>query len=1113
MSTCTIVILNPDSNEILAEGLVGELCIAGHQIADGYLNRADLNVKAFVHHAELPGRLYRTGDLAHINNGEVYFVGRIHGDSQVKINGQRIELGEIAAAIENYEQVQACVVLMVEEVLFAFIVLAIADSQHGTYIKSIGPFPLDVRPRFIILPDLPTNASGKRDHYRLRELAQKRMKLDSSKSSVSDTALTDQEIEVLKSLRLVLSKDFQPTESFRDYGIDSLGAIKIVMQLRNQGLQTTVFDVLESDTVAELSERLSIDVVLPDQDVPLVYDHVHELKELYGDDCTFAPCSAIQAPMLAATISDKTHDLYVNHVILKFQGVIDPQHILQAWYTLCDIHEILRTGFHVATNNSLHDFIQIIHPRSSRLVPSTNINETALPFHVSEHKSSRPLSDLSSPAIGVQHFYTSSASYLSIIIHHALYDAWSLELMINELDTILHGNQNIFHPQYRTLISPLHEETRATACKRAYWSEQLKSYAAPSLPALVHVPMKDSPRVRSQRPCSYTLTDLDHLCTERHISPQVLGQLAWTRILSWLTGEANVCMALTTSGRTVPIPGIENTIGPFISTSPFCFDFSEHRTIRQAFESINKFNRQITKYHMAYRDILRCTHHTEGPDSLFIYQKTGANISASRKIEIIEQEDKLEFGVMLSFDRRPDQLFLQLDVDSDLMNTRVASKILDIVDSLISKLLTVPLDHGLQELQSLPRDLGSVRTTQALTTSYCRLDDLVAARSRVCPEDPALQFYDTLRHSLTLTYRELDQAAQKLASSLANEDLRPGDIIAVCLNKSIAMYASILAVLKLGCAYLALEPTLPDARIEVILGITKAKWIFTDHSSKSRFSGLKVIDAAVILQQAHEAQFVSRPSDGLAYVLMTSGTTGRPKACSVTHSNVLVNCNVLSTIYPHSPTDRMMQFTSCGTLLSYKRMLLTALVSFDVSVFEIFFSWFNGMCLVSAPKDLVLSNMTKAFQDFHVTHLSMTPSAGALIKAKDLPEVKCFVTAGEMTNQAIIDDWARTGAYFNAYGPTETTNVCTVNHVQSDVIKPSSIGSLLAGSTGYVLGDDLKTLPVFSVGELYISGEQVIRGYLGDDTLTAKSFVQHPELGRIYRTGDVRQALFTSRRD
>lgn len=162
------------------------------------------------------------------------------------------------------------------------------------------------------------------------------------------------------------------------------------------------------------------------------------------------------------------------------------------------------------------------------------------------------------------------------------------------------------------------------------------------------------------------------------------------------------------------------------------------------------------------------------------------------------------------------------------------------------------------------------------------------------------------------------------------------------------------------------------------------------------------------------------------------------------------------------------------------------------------------MCLVSSPKDLMLSDMAKAFHKFDITHLSMTPSAASLISAKHLPKVKCLITAGEMTKRSIIKDWASTGFYFNAYGPTETTNVCTVGLVGSESCHPSWIGKLLSGSNGYILDKNLNVLPIFSSGELFIGGAQVIRGYLGEDELNSESFVEHPKFGRIYRTGDVR---------
>lgn len=151
----------------------------------------------------------------------------------------------------------------------------------------------------------------------------------------------------------------------------------------------------------------------------------------------------------------------------------------------------------------------------------------------------------------------------------------------------------------------------------------------------------------------------------------------------------------------------------------------------------------------------------------------------------------------------------------------------------------------------------------------------------------------------------------------------------------------------------------------------------------------------------------------------------------------------------------------------------------------------------------MLSNLSKVLQIFKITHLNMTPSAASLIHAKDLTSLKCFITSGEITTRSIVKEWGATGHYFNAYGPTETTNVCTAHLVNSDSTHPSMLGKVLENTSAYILDHDLQVVPIFAPGELYIGGAQVIRGYLNDERRTLASFIAHPELGRIYRTGDV----------
>lgn len=155
----------------------------------------------------------------------------------------------------------------------------------------------------------------------------------------------------------------------------------------------------------------------------------------------------------------------------------------------------------------------------------------------------------------------------------------------------------------------------------------------------------------------------------------------------------------------------------------------------------------------------------------------------------------------------------------------------------------------------------------------------------------------------------------------------------------------------------------------------------------------------------------------------------------------------------------------------------------------------------------MLADLTDTLDKLNITHTSMTTTAAGLLRSESLPNIKCFITAGESASKAIIQDWGETGRYYNAYGPTETTNVCTVQHVTSAETYASVIGPMLSNSTGYVLDKQLQVVPKFSLGELYVGGAQVIRGYLGDEEKTKAAFIRHDQLGELYRTGDVRPCL------
>jgi len=227
-----------------------------------------------------------------------------------------------------------------------------------------------------------------------------------------------------------------------------------------------------------------------------------------------------------------------------------------------------------------------------------------------------------------------------------------------------------------------------------------------------------------------------------------------------------------------------------------------------------------------------------------------------------------------------------------------------------------------------------------------------------------------------------------------------------------------------------------------------------------------------------------------AYVIYTSGTTGAPKGVVVTEQNMVSNLEMLRHIYPTGTDSRMLQ--ACSQ-------------AFDVSVFEMFFAWMTGMCLCSAVNDILFEDLELAIRSLQVTHLSMTPTVAGLVRRSALPNVEFLVTAGEAMTQAVLDEWK--GVLYQGYGPSETTNICTVKKME-DGDHIQHLGHAFENTSAFVLYPESPTpVPFGAVGELCFGGDQVAKGYLNEPDLTASKFVTQSNLGTIYRSGDLGRML------
>ncbi|KAJ3400971.1 hypothetical protein HDV05_000733, partial [Chytridiales sp. JEL 0842] len=440
-----------------------------------------------------------------------------------------------------------------------------------------------------------------------------------------------------------------------------------------------------------------------------------------------------------------------------------------------------------------------------------------------------------------------------------------------------------------------------------------------------------------------------------------------------------------------------------------------------------------------------------------------------------------------------------------------------------------------------------------ITESAFLLHHLFEAQADATPQYIALSFLtemglDASRNNTSnnvvvdLTYAQIETRANQLAHHIRESLLQKSvsmsvdaqndkysscsslsdTIIPVYLPQSPDFYISVLAVLKSGCAFLPLAEDMPADRIQYILHDCNAPLLITNtqlaqdllrHCGTDGGGTIKTVkgDSMLFVRVDDEndvekmkAMSTSRVVDSmlrenhLAYVQYTSGSTGKPKGTMIEHGSIA------DSILAHV---RHLKFEA-----GKSRFLQFASVTFDVSIFEIFFPWAVGLTLCGAKRDFLLSDLESVINILGITHTELTPTVASLVTPSSVPTIQTLITIGEMLTPRVVQAWATQGKLQSAYGPTEAAVHVSLTDGFSPTTRPSNLGKPLETCSWYVmpLSDDLTPVPVGCLGELCLGGSHVGRGYLNRPSETSKAFLTGLEGisgGRLYRTGDLVRML------
>ncbi|KAL8401440.1 hypothetical protein RB596_008297 [Gaeumannomyces avenae] len=1115
----------PHDPVILPVGEMGELAVGGFQLAEGYINRPEQTAAAFIETTSY-GRLYRTGDKARLRpDGILECFGRI-SEGQVKLRGQRIELGEIEAVVLRVDGCHGAVAGVVEgRVLVVFCEMDSPDTdRHWAEDKVIAAcsrwLPRFMHPNdVVVLENLPRLASGKVDRKRL--ISEYQSSRGSAKTMLPpEQSCTDPlEADLCNTAEKVLGKAISPLDNLASLGLDSLLSIQLASLLRQSGLAISTVDVLESRTISHLCSRIRrsqkdqgspSEVLMEYINVELELEYILEQAPSLLPDQeqieAVLPCTPLQVSMLAETA--RNPEAYCNWIELEFPTDCHENQILAAFEHLSQRNEILRTGFVHLLNGR---FVQVVWRNLP--LPQQAEDDASVPHRNPQDNMPLDGQDMHRP-LKLRLVRRYDCLRMLIAIHHALYDGWSMDMMLLDLEVLLRGQEPAPRPQFRAVSQFYASDSYAHASDeaRVFWAQQLLGFQPSPFPLLVSTPSEGSSTTLSQT-CTIDIDPgyLEGMARHIECSPQAVFQASLVWLWGAILGADDIVIGTVTSGRTISIMGVEDIVGPCLASVPLRAKLGEVRTLKELVGYLHSASRALIPH--CILPLSEVKKSADIPltqslyDVLFVYQESLASRRQGKRslVKEVAHQDYLESKLLVEIEPSVHQFSCRITYHTGFVPSDYVSGFAEQFCFILNHLIH-NIDAQVTSLRDAFPDtlLSQHNTPPRALEGNADLASLVEGTAAKFPEKPAVCFADAIptdgeAQTQTLSYSDLNMTANKIGRLIQSFGVEVGAPVAIVMEKSVDLYAGILGILKSGCAYLPLLPSTPPQRIDTILRQAGVQICLTDtatlQSLQSLGSNLHVINIMKSNLEALSSENlgVAPDSTRVANIIYTSGSTGTPKGVCVTQLNIASNLDVLSRIYPLSSRGASRMLQSCSQ-------------AFDVSVFEIFFAWKTGMCLCSATNDMLFADLEHAIRALQITHLSMTPTVASLVDPQNVPTVEFLVTSGEPMTEQVAEKW--TGLLYQGYGPSETTNICTVKKMSpGDPIR--HLGHGFENTSSFVLYKDgtAELVPHGCMGELCFGGDQVVKGYLGMPELTSQKFIEHPSHGRLYRTGDLGRML------
>ncbi|KAI1739959.1 hypothetical protein F4680DRAFT_466122 [Xylaria scruposa] len=1148
-----IWLVDPTNIDRLAPlGVAGEIIFEGQVVGREYIGQPQKTAEAFIRtpawrasfdsRCQPASRFYKTGDLAvYKSDGSIQLLGR--KDTQVKLRGQRIEVGEVEhqarLASQNVEEVVVELTTLVGSMrgpeLVGFLLLRDRHEIDKQYAGGEGfskstaatlqcvqarlesELPYYMVPSLLVLiPQLPLTASKKTDRRRLREIGSD-LSLDQLRVLKSLAAGQQRRPRTAAERRLlglwadVLSVDANSigiNDNFFMLGGDSIAVMKLVGLARKSGLSLTVADMFRNPTlvaqaqVVKSAKHAHTDIVRPfsliseDQAISGVQRELAVLCDV--DDFVIEdayPCTPLQKGLLSLT-AKRTGD-YIMQAVLELSEDVHLDIFQAAWETAVKAIAILRTRI---VHHSRLELLQVVCNENIRWVRAQSLvdyleQDKARPMGLGHQLSRYCLVD------------DGESRYFVWTIHHALFDGWSLPLILdvvyNEYSANSIGNPAAFNSFVKYTVG-LPEEQVSEFWQSYFVDGDFAPF--PPLPSSVQEPIADA---------TLTMEFPSPALNSEATTTSMLIRGALALLIHQYTGSSDILLGATVSGRSAPVAAVDEIIGPTIATVPIRVLVDGEQPVADYLDMVQRGGTDMIPYEQT------------GLQRIAKINKTGREAVGFQTLLVVHpQEDEtigpsdllgkwhtsspthnqgfVTYAITLECYLGSETIRIKTSFDTRVISTWKMNVLLQHLNVIVDRLSDPKAERTVRDICAITKEdartISEWNQLAEIEVSDTCIHHLIAEHTQQRPDEPAVQAWDG-----RLTYHELDALSEQLASYLAKSyGVAPEVVVPLCFEKSMWTVVAMLGVLKAGGAFVLLDPSLPYSRLETICRQVKATTSMSSVSCRTRlsdFTSRNIVVSWELLRALPTSgprdKSYPRPNDA-AYIIFTSGSTGEPKGVIIEHRAYCSAAIGHGSRMDMSTDTRTLQFGSYNFAGAIMEMLMTLIY---------------GGCVCIPSEEQRGTRLVQTIREMKANWAFLTSTVLAKMSPEDVPSLSTICVGGEPIRSAQIKQWASQVNLRQTYGSSETSAV-----VSSAALTPSSaIGDVGNATTGryWIVNprDSDELVPIGAPGEVLIEGPTIGREYVGDAERSSKAFISPPTWRaafghshggfRFYKTGDL----------